>query len=73
MHIGNLFIDGARVGFLDWGVGNVNTPIRDVSYLLTMAMAMAMANHDRRRTVRDFLRFCLVLRKASAATNITSD
>ena len=41
-HIGNLFVDkhgvdGSRVGFLDWGIINLNTPMRDVSYFLTMA------------------------------------
>ncbi len=44
-HIGNLFFDGPRVGFLDWGIINVNTPMRDVSYFLTMSMTV-----DDRRT-----------------------
>lgn len=36
-HIGNLFIDGDRVGFLDWGLVTVSGPMRDVSYFLTLA------------------------------------
>lgn len=54
-HIGNLFLDGDRVGFLDWGIINVNTPMRDVSYFLTMAMEI----DDRRRHERELLRHYL--------------
>src|SRR5205085_12438908 len=36
-HIGNLFLDHGRVGFLDWGIINVNTPMREISYFMTMA------------------------------------
>ena len=35
-HVGNLFIDDGRVGFLDWGLTTVSSPIRDVSYFLTV-------------------------------------
>ncbi len=68
-HIGNLFLDGDRVGFLDWGLINVNTPIRDVGYLLTMAMSA----EDRRRHERDLLRLYLDLRKAAAVSEISFD
>jgi hypothetical protein len=37
-HIGNVFLDGARVGFHDWGLSRVSTPLRDVSYFLTMSV-----------------------------------
>ena len=37
-HIGNLFLDEGRVGFLDWGIVNAGSCMRDASYLLTMAM-----------------------------------
>lgn len=50
-HIGNLFFDANRVGFLDWGIINVNTPMRDVSYFLTMSLSV----EDRRRSERDLL------------------
>lgn len=68
-HIGNLFLDDGRVGFLDWGIINVNTPMRDISYLLTMAMSI----DDRRAHERDLLRFYLDLRRAAGATEITFD
>jgi aminoglycoside phosphotransferase (APT) family kinase protein len=50
-HIGNLFFDGGRTGFLDWGIININTPMRDVSYFLTMALTV----EDRRVHERDLL------------------
>ena len=62
-HIGNLFLDEGRVGFLDWGIINVNTPMRDISYLLTMAMSI----DDRRAHERDLLRFYLELRRGPAS------
>ena len=68
-HIGNLFLDRGRVGFLDWGIINVNTPMRDISYLMTMAMSI----EDRRTHERDLLRFYLDLRNAAGATEITFD
>jgi aminoglycoside phosphotransferase (APT) family kinase protein len=33
-HIGNLFLDGERIGFLDWGVTAVAPGMRDVAYVL---------------------------------------
>ena len=50
-HIGNLFDDGGRTGFLDWGVLNVTTPMRDASYFITMAMQI----EDRRAHERELL------------------
>src|SRR5262245_39387533 len=37
-HLGNLFDDHGRTGFLDWGIINVSSPMRDASYFITMAM-----------------------------------
>jgi Phosphotransferase enzyme family len=68
-HIGNLFLDHGRVGFLDWGIININTPMRDVSYFLTMSMSI----EDRRAHERDLLRFYLDLRKAGGGSEITFD
>ncbi len=68
-HIGNLFLDGERVGFLDWGIINVNTPMRDVSYFLTMAMQI----EDRRAHERDLLREYLAVRAAAGASPISFD
>lgn len=33
-HLGNLFVDGERIGFLDWGVTGVAPGMRDVAYVL---------------------------------------
>jgi aminoglycoside phosphotransferase (APT) family kinase protein len=68
-HLGNLFLAGGRVGFLDWGIVNVNTPMRDISYFLTMAMSI----DDRRTHERELLRLYLDLRTAAGATEITFD
>jgi aminoglycoside phosphotransferase (APT) family kinase protein len=68
-HIGNLFLDDGRVGFLDWGIINVNTPMRDISYFLTMAMQI----EDRRAHERDLLRFYLDLRRAAGVSEISFD
>jgi hypothetical protein len=68
-HIGNLFMDGPRVGFLDWGIINLNTPMREVSYFLTMAM-----NPDERRaSERDLLRHYLDVRRALGGSEIGWD
>ena len=68
-HIGNLFVDDGRVGFLDWGIININTPMRDVSYFLTMGMGI----EDRRKHETDLLRHYLDLRNATSSQPITFD
>jgi len=57
-HLGNVFDDHGRTGFLDWGMVLVSTPMRDVSYFLTMSMDV----DDRRRNERDLLRHYLDVR-----------
>lgn len=54
-HIGNVFLDGSRVGFLDWGLCRQSTPLRDVSYFLTMSVDP----EERRRAGRDLLQLYL--------------
>ena len=68
-HIGNLFDDHGRAGFLDWGIINVSTPMRDVSYFLNMAMSI----DDRRRNERDLLRLYLERRSAAGGSDISFD
>jgi hypothetical protein len=47
-HLGNVFDDHGRTGFLDWGIILVSTPMRDVSYFLTMSMDVeARRTHER--------------------------
>ena len=68
-HVGNLFFDRGTLGFLDWGIINVNTPMREVSYFMNMAMNI----EDRRRSDRDLLRHYLDARRAFGASEITYD
>jgi hypothetical protein len=37
-HVGNVFLDGDRVGFHDWGLARVGNALRDVSYFITMSV-----------------------------------
>ena len=68
-HIGNLFDDHGRTGFLDWGVVKVGAPIRDAGYFLMMAMSI----EDRRAHERDLLRHYLEARHALGAVEISFD
>jgi hypothetical protein len=68
-HNGNLFFDGATVGFLDWGIININTPMRDVSYFMNMAMDI----DERRAHQGSLLRLYLDVRESLAATVIPFD
>lgn len=68
-HIGNLFFDGGRTGFLDWGIININTPMRDVSYFLTMALSL----EDRRIHERDLLSHYLEIWNAGGGEPLSWD
>jgi hypothetical protein len=68
-HIGNVFLDGSRVGFLDWGLSRVSTHLRDVSYFLTMSVDI----EDRRRSERDLLRLYVDAVRAAGGTAIDLD
>jgi len=68
-HIGNLFDDHGTTGFYDWGMINVGSPMREVSYFLNMAMQI----DDRRAHERDLLREYLGVRRALGASDITWD
>jgi len=63
-HIGNLFDDHGRVGFLDWGIIHVGSAMRDVSYFLTMGMDPP----ERRAHERDLLAHYLDARRALGAS-----
>ncbi len=68
-HIGNVFIDGDRVGFLDWGLLAITTPMRDASYFISMAMT----TDERRRHERDLLKHYLDVRRSLGGLEITFD
>ena len=54
-HIGNVFLDGKRVGFHDWGLSRVSTPMRDVSYFLTMSVDPEERHESERSLIRLYL------------------
>ncbi|HEX6394881.1 MAG TPA: phosphotransferase [Acidimicrobiales bacterium] len=68
-HIGNVFLDAGEVGFHDWGLSRVGTPLRDVSYFLTMTVDP----EERRRNERDLLRLYLGTLRAAGGPNINFD
>lgn len=68
-HIGNVYLDGDRVGFLDWGLSRVATPLRDVSYFLTMSVDP----DDRRATEADLWRTYLAALRAAGGPEIGFD
>jgi len=68
-HIGNVFVDDGRVGFLDWGLSRLSTPLRDVSYFLTMTVEP----DDRRRCEGDLLRTYLAALRAAGGPDIAFD
>jgi len=68
-HICNVFFDGPRVGFLDWGLLAVSTPMRDVTYFLTVAMDP----EDRRQAERELLQHYIDVRSSLGGTPIGFD
>lgn len=54
-HIGNFFFDHGRTGLLDWGMIVVSTPLRDVSYLLQMALSVEARRSEERRLLGHYL------------------
>jgi aminoglycoside phosphotransferase (APT) family kinase protein len=68
-HVGNLFDDHGRTGFLDWGLVVVSTPLRDVSYFLNMSLSV----EDRRAYDRELIRHYLEVRRALGGISIDFD
>lgn len=68
-HIGNVYLDGDEVGFLDWGLCRASTPLRDVSYFLTMSVDP----EERRRAERDLWRLYLDALRAAGGPQIGLD
>ena len=54
-HIGNLFLDGSRVGFLDWGIVCLSSPLRDLSFFLQMSMQPEERRAHERHLIRSYL------------------
>lgn len=68
-HIGNLFDDHGKIGFLDWGLVVVSTPLRDVSYFLNMCLSV----EDRRSWERELIQHYLDVRRALKAEFVSFD
>jgi aminoglycoside phosphotransferase (APT) family kinase protein len=57
-HLGNLFVDGERIGFLDWAVVSAGPGMRDVAYVLCNSVPTEL----RRAHERDWIaRYCRAL------------
>ena len=54
-HIGNLFDDAGRTGFLDWGLVTQSTPLRDACYFLTMALSVEDRRAHERRLLQHYV------------------
>lgn len=54
-HLGNVFVDGDRVGFLDWGLLAVAPPMRDVSYFITLQLMADVRRANERELVLHYL------------------
>jgi hypothetical protein len=55
-HVGNLFLDAERVGFLDWGLIQLGTPMRDVGYFITMALSPENRRAHERDLIKHYLK-----------------
>jgi hypothetical protein len=64
-HLGNLFFEGERVGFLDWQVVSRAPGMRDVSYFLCNSCPSAM-RHEHERELIDLYLECLAAQGVSA-------
>lgn len=64
-----MFLDCGRVGFLAWGLSRVSTPLRDVSYFLTMTVDP----EERRQSEHDLLRLYLDALRTAGGADIPFD
>lgn len=55
LHIGNVYLDGDRVGFIDWGLSQSSTHLRDVSYFLTMSVDVVVRRKEERALLQTYL------------------
>jgi len=69
LHIGNVFLDGDRVGFIDWGLSRTSTHLRDASYFLTMTVDI----EERRANEEALLRTYLDALRSAGGVEISFD
>ena len=55
LHVGNVYLDAGRVGFVDWGLSRVSTHLRDVSYFLTMSVDVGTRRAHERELIQGYL------------------
>jgi hypothetical protein len=55
LHVGNVYLDAGRVGFVDWGLSRVSTHLRDVSYFLTMSVDVEARRANQRELIQGYL------------------
>jgi len=68
-HIGNLFEDGERPGFLDWGLIHLGNPMRDVGYFI----AMTLSPENRRAHERKLIALYLEARVEAGGAALSFD
>ena len=68
-HIGNLFEDGERVGFLDWGLVQLGNPMRDVCHFINHALSPG----NRRKHEHELIRRYLEARRECGGEEISFD
>ena len=54
-HIGNMFLDGERPGFLDWGLIQLGPAMRDVAYFLCMTLSPETRRQHERALIAQYL------------------
>lgn len=63
-HLGNLFVDGDRTGFLDWAMVGYSPGVRDVAYVLTNSVPTEVRRANEHALIR---RYCDALGEHGAA------
>jgi len=53
-HLGNLFLDDERIGFLDWGVTAVAPGMRDVAYVLCNSVPTELRRANEREWIESY-------------------
>jgi Ser/Thr protein kinase RdoA (MazF antagonist) len=53
-HLGNLFVDGERVGFLDWAVVGIAPGMRDVAYVLCNSVPTGLRRAGEREWIAGY-------------------
>jgi len=55
LHVGNVYLDAGRVGFVDWGLSRTSTHLRDVSYFLTMSVDIEVRRAHQRELLQGYV------------------